>query len=122
MKNIMKVFWIFVGLIVFLVVLSVILSAAFVVRSAAGPNYGWYWMMGPGWGYSGILWMSLMMIVPFVLLVLFVIWIVDIASGRGKGHSEFKEKSAIDILDERLANGSITREEYEKIKDALNKK
>ncbi|MEM2615170.1 MAG: SHOCT domain-containing protein [Thermoplasmatales archaeon] len=122
MRNVMKVFWVFVGLIVFLVVLSVVLSAAFVVRSAAGPYYGRYWMIGPLWGYGGILWMSLMMIVPFVLLVLFVIWIVDIATGRNEGSSESKEKSAIDILDERLANGSITREEYEKIKEALNKK
>ncbi|MEM4090589.1 MAG: SHOCT domain-containing protein [Thermoplasmatales archaeon] len=124
MKNsIMKVFWIFIGLIVFMVVLSIVLSAVFIPRYAAYRYYGYYGMMGFGWGYGGIFWMSLMMIVPVVLLIFFIIWILGIASGEGWPESEkLKEKSAMDILDERLASGSITKEEYDKIKEELNKK
>ncbi|MEM0128070.1 MAG: SHOCT domain-containing protein [Thermoplasmatales archaeon] len=124
MKNsIMKVFWIFIGLIVFMVVLSIVLSAVFIPRYAAYRYYGYYGMMGFGWGYGGIFWMSLMMIVPVVLLIFFIIWILGIASGEGWHESEkLKEKSAMDILDERLASGSITKEEYDKIKEELNKK
>ncbi|MGC8644742.1 MAG: SHOCT domain-containing protein [Thermoplasmata archaeon] len=121
-NNLMKIFWVFIGIIVFMVVLSVALSAVFVPRYASGYYYPGYGMMGYGWGI-GWVWMSLMMIVPAILLIFFIVWIVEVATGHEwHSHADVKEKTAMDILDERLASGSITSEEYEKIKEALVRK
>jgi len=119
-NSLMKIFWVFIGIILFLVVLSVVLSAIFVPRYIVGyPPYR-YGMMGYGW--VAWPWMGLMMIIPAILLIFFVWWIVEIATGGNLHGEEGREKTALDILNERLASGSITKEEYEKLKDAITRK
>jgi len=119
-NSLMKIFWVFIGIILFLVVLSVVLSAIFVPRYIIGyPPYG-YGMMGYGW--VAWPWMGLMMIIPAILLIFFVWWIVEIATGGSLHGEEGRERTALDILNERLASGSITKEEYEKLKDAITRK
>lgn len=70
-------------------------------------------MSGFGWGMSGGGW--IFMVVVLALLVAGVIWLVRGASG----HREEGEGTARKILDERLASGDISAEEYEARRRAL---
>ena len=124
MRNHMfRFFWLFIGVIAAVVVISVILNAIFVPRYPAG-TYPYYGMMGFGWGY-GPFWGfgALMMLVPLVLLILFVLWIVGIARNHdGPRYFDLEKGDAMEILNRRYASGSITQEEYNRIKELITKK
>jgi len=64
-------------------------------------------MGGFGMGFGGIFW---------IVLLALVIWAVTSAGAR-TGHRS--EASAKAILDERLARGEITKEQFEELKEAL---
>ncbi len=68
-----------------------------------------------GWGLGIFGWFF--MIVMMVLPVLFVVWVIYELTGSHRG----KEKSAIEILDERYAKGEISKEEYESKKKEISK-
>ncbi len=125
MRNHMyRFFWVFLGVIVFVVVAAVVLNAIFLPRYyPAGTSpypYGmmWGWGMGSFWGFGAI-----MMLIPLILLVFFVLWIVDIARGSREydGYNDHA-KTALEILNERYASGSITREEYNRMKEEITRK
>jgi putative membrane protein len=118
----MRFFWVFLGVIAAVVVVSVVLNAIFFrayYPTGSSPYY--YGMMN--WGYGGFWGIgALMMIVPFVLLVLFILWIVDVTRDHHYvEHNEWHGRNALDILNERYANGSITQEEYIRMKEEINK-
>lgn len=70
-------------------------------------------MMGDGFG-MGI--PGLGMILVWVVIILLVVWLVRALVGdRRRG-----DKSAREILDERLARGEIDLDEYEQLKKRLH--
>ncbi len=70
-------------------------------------NFGWSMFGGIGWIFM-ILWWSLLVIG----VVVFIRWISDQSRAGGRG----REKTAIDILEERYARGEIDRKEFEEKK------
>lgn len=76
---------------------------------------------GMGYGMFGGLWMIFWLIVLVVVILL--IWkIFEKESGTTTGgYTRQTSSDAIRILDERLASGEITIEEYERLKDTLKK-
>ncbi|ADH97856.1 SHOCT domain-containing protein [Salisediminibacterium selenitireducens] len=67
-------------------------------------------MMGGG-GPGGFWWMPVMMgVYVLILIILAVVLIRSFTKGSGKG------KSAIDILNEQLARGEISEEDYDRLK------
>ena len=70
--------------------------------------YGWH---DGGWG---ILWM----IASWVLIVALVVWLVRSFSSGGSGGAG-RKPSPLDILDERLARGEISSDEYEERRRSL---
>lgn len=78
-------------------------------------NYGnWSPASMMGW-FGG----SLMMIIFWILLVVFIVWIVREIGGRNP-HPR-SNSSALEILKERYAKGEIDKEEFEdKKKDLLS--
>ena len=71
-------------------------------------SYGWG--MGLGWIYMLVFW---------ALVILGIVCIVKGVSSRA-GQSGPEEKS-LDILKKRYAKGEITKEEFERMKDDLEK-
>jgi putative membrane protein len=124
-----RFFWIFIGVIVAVVVIAIALNAIFLQRPYAYPPNGTYYPYGMmGWGFGGFWGFgALMMIIPVALLIFFIIWLVEAATRNGRQHEDIPVqgqagKSALDILNERYANGSITSEEYARIKEEITKK
>ena len=120
----MRFFWVFLGVIAVVVIISVVLNAIFFrMYYPAGTNATYpynmmYWGYGGFWGLG-----AMMMIVPFILLILFILWIVSVAGRHGRfEHNGWHSKDAMDILNERYASGSITQEEYNRIKEEITKK
>jgi len=68
--------------------------------------YEWH---GFGGGFMWIFW---------ILLILAILWAVRFASGREGGSGE-KQKTAVEILEERYAKGEIEREEFEQKRNDL---
>lgn len=71
-------------------------------------------MMGSGFGF-GI--PGLGMVIFWGILVFLVVWLVRGITG---GSQQPSGKSALEILEERLARDEISREEYEEKKRALS--
>lgn len=69
---------------------------------------------GYGWGMGVGGW--LLMILFWVLIILAVIYIA-----RAVSNGRQKEETALDILKKRYAKGEISKEEFEKMKDDLEK-
>ncbi|MCM8883051.1 MAG: SHOCT domain-containing protein [Candidatus Thiodiazotropha sp.] len=59
--------------------------------------------MGFGGGFMWLFW---------ILLIIVIVWVVKAAMGVSSSPSE-KQKTALDILKERYANGEIDKEEFE---------
>ncbi|MGE5237823.1 MAG: SHOCT domain-containing protein [Chloroflexota bacterium] len=73
-------------------------------------DYGWGW----GMGFGGVF-----MIIFWILVILGILYVVkSIAGGRKEG---MKEETALDILKKRYAKGEIAKEEFERMKDDLEK-
>lgn len=77
---------------------------------------GWYG--GAGMGWLGWLAMGLMMIVFWGLLAVALVWLVRSSSGARKA-DPLAGGNADRILDERLARGELTEEEYVRRRDLL---
>ncbi|MDK2809460.1 MAG: putative rane protein [Petroclostridium sp.] len=76
-------------------------------------------MMGYGYGMMGG-WMF-MMIIPLLLIGIIVYAAVKLASGSQSNYAgKYGETNrAMEILNQRFANGEISEEEYKKKKDML---
>lgn len=125
----MRLFWIFIGVVAAAVATAVILNAALVPRYyTQGGTYTPYGMMGFGWGYAGFWGFgAIMMIVPLILLIFFVFWIIEATRSNGRyygatGQQDVSNKSALEIINERYASGSINSEEYAKMKEEITRK
>jgi len=107
---------------------KIVLSGAFVALAqlAAAPafaqyygNRGMWW--GHGWGYGGMMFGGLLMIIFWgsiiVLAVLAVRWIAGNNSQREAPPQP--RQSPLDILKERFARGEIDKKEYEERKKTL---
>ena len=79
---------------------------------------GWYgW--GPGTSWLGWLIMSLMMLAFWGLLVAGIVWLVRSTRAGGDIETRTSAPDAQQILDERLARGELTEEEYLRRRDLL---
>ncbi len=75
-------------------------------------NWGWGNMgYGPSWGYGlGWVFMILFWLVVILAVGALLKWLVGTSSRTGSP----REKTALDILQERYARGEIDRDEYER--------
>ena len=90
-------------------------GAAPVTAWAQGPGPMHDWM---GWGWGGMIFGPLFMIVWVALLVALVVLVVRWLSGSSFGIGGARP-SPREILDERFAKGEIDQEEYERRRKAL---
>jgi putative membrane protein len=60
----------------------------------------------------------LFIVIFAVLVILGIVYLVNLVSGRKEKHGE----SPIHILKKRYAKGEITKEEFERIKDDISEK
>jgi putative membrane protein len=71
------------------------------------------------WGWGGMIFGPIMMIVIVVLIVLLVRWLVE--SGRGEASHSPPTQTPLDILKERYAKGEIDKDEFEERRHVLDK-
>jgi putative membrane protein len=71
------------------------------------------------WGWGGMIFGPIMMIVIVVLIVLLVRWLVE--SGRGSASPGSSLQTPLDILKERYAKGEIDKDEFEERRHVLDK-
>jgi putative membrane protein len=81
-------------------------------------NYG---MHGAGWGWGMGLLMVIVTIAFWVAIAWFVRWLLQDRPRRDR-EGPGTGSDALRILDERLARGEITTEEYERLRAALTDK
>ena len=85
-------------------------------------DWGWAWGMGNGWGW----WMGFGWIVVIALLV-FLAWAILSSGRRGAGESWERETgappapSALEILERRYASGELSDEEFERMRQRLQR-
>ena len=77
----------------------------------------WGHMNNYGWGWGG---MGTGMLLFWILLIAALVLLAKNFWSDNAGKSGEKEKSALDILQERYARGEIGREEYEQKKHDLS--
>lgn len=79
-----------------------------------------HWADGWGWGWSGWIAMSLMMIVVWGLLIAAIVYVVR-ASGRGHDERPAPEDDYTPerILEQRYARGEIDDEEFKRRREML---
>jgi putative membrane protein len=70
--------------------------------------------LGWGMGFGGVL-----MVVSWILVILGIVYLVKSFAGGRKG--AVKEETALDILKRRYARGELSKEEFERMKEDLNK-
>lgn len=75
---------------------------------------GWAWGLGMGLGW-------LTMLAFWGALLVGVVWLIRMLSGDTDGSARRTEESALDILKRRYAAGEITREEYEQMRQTLER-
>jgi putative membrane protein len=97
-----------VALIASVVVMAVIGALAFSTNGGDMDD-----MMNGGWGWG----MGAFMIVPAIILILIVV--VAIGGLEEKTVYVQQQQSPLDILNQRLARGEISQEEYERIRTRL---
>lgn len=120
-----RVFWLVMVLIAAVVAIG--MAAGYFIAGHGGFSYG-TWMMA-GFGYAFPV-MALFMVVPLLLLFLFIYWIVRIANGPHEVHHYHSNTPQIgagqgrarEILDEKYANGDLTREQYLQMREDLLKR
>ena len=69
--------------------------------------YGWY-----GWGWSGMIVMTLVMVAFWVAVITGIVLLVRYASADGQRGQAPQARTAEDLLAERFARGEIDEEEY----------
>ena len=85
------------------------------VHQGAG-EFGHMWGGGWGWMVGGPLMMILFVALIVALVVLMVRWLGGVGGGTSQGP---REKTPLDILEERFARGEIEREEFEQSRQTL---
>jgi len=86
-----------------------------------------WWNMGHDWGWGGWIIMALLMALFWGGMILFAVWVVRslLAAGPARRDAPPPDlsagRTASDILKERYARGEITREEYNQMRDDLER-
>jgi uncharacterized membrane protein len=119
-----RVFWLVMLLIAAVVIVGLVASYFF-----AGHGFLYGIGMMAGYAYP-ISFMVLFMSVPLILLFIFIYWIIRIANGPHEVHHyhsntqqiEAGQGRAREILDEKYANGDLTREQYLQMREDLLKR
>lgn len=75
-------------------------------------------MFGEGGGFMGF--GGGFMLIFWILFIVLVVWLIK-TSMSGSGETKKRNKSALEILEERFAKGEIGQEEFEQKKQALKK-
>jgi putative membrane protein len=76
------------------------------------------------WGYDypaywfGFIPFPLGMLISVFVLVFIFVWLMRWSFG---GHRHYRERSALDVLDERFARGEIDRKEYDERRQVLSR-
>lgn len=101
-----------------------------IIAIAAGgvgffPSTSWAQGLGPwqmhdwmGWGWGGMWFGPLFMLIPLALLIAAIVLLVRWMGG-GSGDGGGRVRTAREILDERYARGEIEREEYQRRRDDI---
>ncbi len=82
-----------------------------------------YW--GPGFGWAGMIFGGLMMLLFWVVVILLAIWAIRALTRRGgwqsrdMSHTSTRDDNALAILRERYAKGEIDKEQYERMRADL---
>ncbi|HEY5584486.1 MAG TPA: SHOCT domain-containing protein [Ruminiclostridium sp.] len=71
------------------------------------------------YGYRG-LWMFPVMLFCIVLIVIVVVLVIKFFNRTN--NSPYADKKAIDVLNDKLASGEISEEEYQRKKQLINEK
>jgi putative membrane protein len=85
------------------------------VFATPGGGYNGYHMFSGGWGWAGMIFGPLMMVVMFGIVIAIVVLIIRwIGSGTQSGLTggNHAENSALDTLKDRFARGEIDADEY----------
>ncbi len=108
-------------LVIMVAVLAVVLLGPMLMMGFWGGGMMGGWGMGPGMMGFGFGWWPFMFLVPLVFVVLVVLGVYYLLSGRGRqgASARYMESEALRILKERYARGEITSEEYVKMKRDL---
>jgi putative membrane protein len=102
---------------------------ASVAIAAGGIGFlpGTAWAQGPGpwqmhdwmgWGWGGMWFGPLFMLIPLALLIAAIVLLVRWMGG-GSGSGGGRVRTAREILDERYARDEIDREEYQRRRDDI---
>jgi len=115
-----------VGLIIALAVITAT-ALIFISMITMGLTYGfrgWHMgrgMIGYGWGMMGVGWGSWILMLAFVALIAFGAYLFLSGPKSENEPVALPEVRAIEILKERYAKGEITREEYMRMKEEVQK-
>jgi putative membrane protein len=77
------------------------------------------WMSHMGWGWGGMLFGSLTMLIFLALIVALAVFVVRWLGGAPRHEPPEPRRTPLDILQERFAKGEIDRPEYEDRKRVL---
>jgi putative membrane protein len=77
---------------------------------------GWDHHMGD-WGAGWWILMAVMMVAFWGLVIVGIVWLVQSLAGGHRGHGP--GRSAVEVLDHRLASGDISPEEYQQRRQVL---
>ena len=94
------------------------MSDAFYGTVVIAQGWGWDGHMNGGWWIL----MGIGMLLFWVLIILAIVWLVrSLIAGRPAGRSPSPgERTPLEILDRRLAEGSISLQEYEERRRVLS--
>jgi len=88
-----------------------------------GMGYGGWPIMGIGYGIIGLIWMFLSFILflalPIILFVYLVKWIMKEKRCKNYYSGKTDDEEALSILKRRYANGEITKEQYEEMRNTI---
>jgi putative membrane protein len=76
----------------------------------------WY---GHEFGWGGMVLGGILMLLFWSSFIALIVWVVKSVLSRGNDHTKSGEPNAREILDRRYAQGEISREEYERMKEDL---
>ncbi len=114
--------------------IAALVAAALVILGGLLGGWGMMgWGMGPGmmgfggYGGTGLTWWGVVMLVFWALLVGGIVWLVAslVSPGRpspiGPHSDNTDNRRPLDILKERYARGELSREDYERMREELEK-